>query len=70
MKEMDVRYQNQGNYQLLCITTKEQKELHIGAWANRHRQYLKQHHRIRYPVSEESTYCAVTIRRLCIPRSE
>ena len=47
MKEMDVRYQNQGNYQLLCITTKEQKELHIGAWANRHRQYLKQHHRIR-----------------------
>ena len=42
MKEMDVRYQNQGNYQLLCITTKEQKELHIGVWANRHRQYLKQ----------------------------
>ncbi|MDY4908835.1 MAG: TnpV protein [Candidatus Fimenecus sp.] len=48
MKEMNVRYQNQGNYQLPCITTKEQKELHIGVWANRHRQYLKQHHRIRY----------------------
>ena len=31
-----------------CIRTKEQKELHIGVWANRHRQYLKQHHRIRY----------------------
>ena len=48
MKEINVRYQNQGNYQLPCIATKEQKELHIGAWANRHRQYLKQHHRIRY----------------------
>ena len=48
MKEMNVRYQNQGNYQLPCITTKEQKELHIGVWANRHRQYLTQHHRIKY----------------------
>lgn len=48
MKEMNVHYQNQGNYQLPCIATKEQKELHIGAWANRHRHYLKQHHRIRY----------------------
>ena len=48
MKEMNVRYQNQGNYQLRCITTKEHNELHIGVWANRHRQYLKQHHRIRY----------------------
>lgn len=48
MKEINVRYQNQGDYQLPCVTTKEQKELHIGVWAHRHRQYLKQHHRIRY----------------------
>lgn len=48
MKEMNVHYQNQGNYQLPCIATKKQNELHIGVWANRHRQYLKQHHRIRY----------------------
>ena len=48
MKEMNVCYQNQGDYQLPYITTKEQKELHIGVWANRHRQYLKQNHRIRY----------------------
>ena len=41
MKEMNVRYQNQGNYHLPCITVKEQNELHIGVWANRHRQYLK-----------------------------
>lgn len=48
MKKPNVRYQNQGDYQLPCITTKEQTELHIGVWANRHRQYLKQYHRIRY----------------------
>lgn len=48
MKEPNVRYQNQGNYQLPCIATKEQTELHIGVWANRHRQHLKQHHRIKY----------------------
>ncbi len=48
MKEMNVHYQNQGNYQLPYVTANEQNELHIGVWANRHRQYLKQHHRIRY----------------------
>lgn len=48
MKEINVRYQNQGDYQLPCIETKEHNESHIGVWANRHRQYLKQHHRIKY----------------------
>ena len=48
MKEMNVHYQNQGDYHLPRVTTKEQNALHIGVWANRHRQYLKQHHRIRY----------------------
>ena len=48
MKEPNVRYQNQGDYQLPCIATKKQNELYIGVWANRHRQYLKLHHRIRY----------------------
>ena len=43
-----INYVAQGDYQLPCIATKEQNELHIGAWTNRHRQYLKQHHRIRY----------------------
>lgn len=38
----------QGGYYLPCIVTKEQPELHIDVWANRHRRYLKQHHRIRY----------------------
>ena len=48
MKEMNVCYQNQGDYQLPCVTTKEPNELYIGVWANRHRQHLKQHHRIKY----------------------
>ena len=47
-ENQNVSYVIHGNYQLPCITTKEQKELHIGVWANRHRQYLKLHHRIRY----------------------
>ncbi len=41
-------YEIQGDFQLPCVTTKVQNALHIGVWANRHRQYLKQHHRIRY----------------------
>ena len=41
-------YEIQGDYQLPCIATKKQNELHIGVWANRHRQYLKLHHRIIY----------------------
>ncbi len=45
---MNVQYEQQGDYFIPCITTKEQKEIHLGAWANRHRQYLKQSHKVRY----------------------
>lgn len=41
-------YEIQGDYQLPCIATKKQNELYIGVWAKRHKQYLKQHHRIKY----------------------
>ena len=44
----NANHEMQGGYYLPCIVTKEQPELHIGVWANRHRRYLKQHHRIRY----------------------
>ena len=47
-ENQNVSYVIHGNYHLPCITAKEQNELHIGVWANRHRQYLKLHHRIRY----------------------
>ena len=48
LENQKLNYVTQGDYCLPCIRTKEQKELHIGVWANRHRQYLKQHHRIKY----------------------
>lgn len=47
-EKQSVNYEMQGDYCLPCVKTKEQPKLHIGVWANRHRQYLKQHHRIRY----------------------
>lgn len=48
LENQKLNYVTQGDYCLPCIRTKEQNELHIGVWANRHRLYLKQHHRIRY----------------------
>lgn len=48
IEELNIRYENKGDYILPYITIKVEKELNIGVWANRHRCYLKQHHRIRY----------------------
>ncbi len=48
IERLNVRYENQGNYTLPCVTNKKENDLHLGVWANRHRQYLKHHHRIRY----------------------
>ena len=45
---MNVQYKQQGDYLIPCIRTKEQKEIHLGVWANRHRRFLKEHHKIRY----------------------
>lgn len=41
-------YQTQGDYFIPYVVIKDQKEVHIGVWANRYRQYLKQFHRVRY----------------------
>lgn len=42
-------YMQVGDYLLPNLSlSAEEKEMHIGVWANRHRRYLKQHHRIRY----------------------
>ena len=43
-----MRYEQQGDYFIPCVKTNEQKNLRIGVWSNRHRQYLKQFHRVRY----------------------
>lgn len=45
---MNVQYKQQGDYLFPCITTKEQRELYIGMWAERHRRYLKVNHKVRY----------------------
>ena len=45
---MNVQYEQRGDYLIPCVKTKEQKEIHLGVWANRHRQYLKQSHKVRY----------------------
>ncbi len=45
---MHVQYEQQGDYLIPCIRTKEQREIHLGVWANRHRRYLKEHHKVRY----------------------
>lgn len=45
---MNVQYEQQGNYLIPCIRTNEQEEIHLGVWANRHRQYLKKSHKVRY----------------------
>lgn len=45
---MNVQYEQQGNYLIPCIRTKEQEEIHFGVWANRHRRYLKQSHKVLY----------------------
>ena len=45
---MNLQYEQQGDYLIPCIRTKEQKEIHLGVWANHHRQYLKKSHKVRY----------------------
>ena len=39
-------YRQTGDYFLSNFEISEQNELFIGVWAQRHRRYLKEHHRI------------------------
>lgn len=41
-------YTQQGDYLLPNIKLPEQAEYEIGVWGQRRRQYLKQHHRVKY----------------------
>lgn len=45
---LNIQYGQQGDYFIPCVKTNEQESLHIGVCANRHRQYLKKFHRVRY----------------------
>lgn len=40
-------YELQGDYYLPCLKLPEEGEVHIGIWGQRHRRYLKNHHRVR-----------------------
>ena len=41
-------YTMQGDYCLPNLTLPPEEERHIGVWAHRRRQYLKQHHKILF----------------------
>lgn len=42
------QYEMQGDYNIPCVTLPTDTETHIGIWGERHRRYLKAHHRVRY----------------------
>ena len=41
-------YELQGDYYLSCLKLPEESEVHIGIQGQRHRRYLKNHHKVRY----------------------
>lgn len=47
-EEVGGTYARQGDYELPNLKVPPEKEIEIGIWGQRHRQYLKQHHKIRY----------------------
>lgn len=48
IEEQEIIYRQAGDYKIPDVVLSDRKEYHIGMWANRHRRYLKQNHRIRY----------------------
>ncbi len=40
-------YELQGDYYLPCLKLPEESEVHIGIQGQRHRRYLKNHHKVR-----------------------
>ena len=47
-EQMGGTYTMQGDYYLPDLTLPAEEERPIGVWVQRHRQYLKQHHKILY----------------------
>ena len=43
-----LRYELQGDYYLPCLELPEEEQAYIGIWGQRHRRYLKKHHRVLY----------------------
>ena len=46
--ENDGRYEVNGNYLLPCLTIGSTGKNKIGVWWQRHKRYLKSHHRVFY----------------------
>lgn len=47
-EQMGGTYTQQGDYLLPDVKLPEQEDYEIGVWGQRRRQFLKQHHRIKY----------------------
>ena len=47
-EQQDVQYEMQGDYKLPCVILSNNSNYEIGVWGERHRRYLKEHHRVRY----------------------
>ncbi len=47
-EQQDVQYEMQGDYKLPCVTLPNDSDYEIGVWGERHRRYLKEHHKVRY----------------------
>lgn len=47
-EKMGGTYRQKGDYFLPNLEIGEQDEVPIGVWGQRHRRYLKEHHRVRY----------------------
>lgn len=47
-EKMGGTYRREGDYFLPNLKIGEQDEVLIGVWGQRHRRYLKEHHRVRY----------------------
>ena len=47
-EKMGGTYRQEGDYLFSNLKIGEQDEVLIGVWGQRHRRYLKEHHRVRY----------------------
>ena len=47
-EQQGVQYKMQGDYKLPCLTLPNDSDYEIGVWGERHRRYLKEHHKVRY----------------------
>ena len=47
-EQQGVQYEMQGDYKSPCVTLPNDSNYKIGVWGERHRRYLKEHHKVRY----------------------